>query len=127
MSKIVFEIGGHKVNYINTKERWEDLMWPARGAMFRYYQKSGEGEMGYTDGEWALLHLIDDGKISTSTDGDEYLTGTWTPPLQDGSIRADIRPARLVRAFRGLELPRSIVTGAEAMVVSSCKRATTAR
>lgn len=110
-NKIVFEMGGRKVTYFNTKERWEDLTWPARGALFRFYQKSGEGEIGYPDGEWALFHLLESGRFMASSEGEEYLAGTWLPPLSDGPIRADIKPAVLLRAFRGLELPRGIVVG----------------
>jgi type VI secretion system protein ImpL len=111
-TKIVFESGGRKVTYINTKERWDDLVWPARGALFRFYQKSSEGEMGYTDGEWALFHLIEDGRVASASDGEEYLTGTWNPPLGEGAIRADLKPAGMLRAFRGLDLPRAVVGGA---------------
>jgi type VI secretion system protein ImpL len=110
-TKIVFESGGRKVTYFNAKERWDDLVWPARGALFRYFQKSGEGELGYTDGEWALFRLLEDGKLASSQDGEEYLAGTWTPPLGEGAIRADVKPAGLLRAFRGLDVPRSIVAG----------------
>jgi type VI secretion system protein ImpL len=111
-TKIVFESGGHKVTYFNTVERWEDLPWPARGALFRFFQKSGEGELGYTDGEWALFRLMEDGKLSSTSDGEGYLAGTWTPPLGEGVIRADLKPAGLLRAFRGLDVPRGIVVGA---------------
>ncbi|MDB4979453.1 MAG: hypothetical protein JWM82_205, partial [Myxococcales bacterium] len=111
-TKIVFESGGRKVTYFNAKERWDDLLWPARGALFRYFQKAGEGELGYTDGEWALFRLIEDGKLTSSSDGEDYLAGAWTPPLGEGAIRADLRPAGLLRAFRGLDVPRSIVVGA---------------
>jgi len=116
-TKIVFESGGRKITYFNAKERWEDLVWPSRGALFRFYQKSGEGEMGYTDGEWAVFRLIEDARATTATEGEEYLTGTWNPPLGEGAIRADIKPAHLLRAFRGLDLPRAIVAGA-----SGCRR-----
>jgi type VI secretion system protein ImpL len=111
-TKILFEGGGRKVTYFNTKERWDDLAWPGRGALFRYYQKTGEGELGYPDGEWALFRLIEDGKLTTASEGEEYLAGAWTPPLGEGTIRADLRPAGLLRAFRGLEVPRAIVNGA---------------
>ena len=110
-TKIVFESGDHKVTYFNSTERWENLVWPARGALFRYFQKGGEGELGYTDGEWALFRIIQDGKLTSSSEGEEYLAGAWSPPL-GGVIRADLRPAGLLRAFRGLEVPRSIVSGA---------------
>jgi type VI secretion system protein ImpL len=111
-TKIVFEMGGKKVTYFNTKERWEDLVWPARGALFHFFQKSAEGELGYTDGEWALFHFLENGKLTTTSEGDDYLAGTWTPPLGEGVIRADVKPAALLRAFRGLEVPRGIVAGA---------------
>ena len=111
-TKIVFESGGHRVTYFNARERWEDLTWPASGALFRYFQKSGEGELGYTDGEWALFRLIEDGKVVSSSEGEEYLAGAWTPPLGEGAIRADLKPAGLLRAFHGLEVPRAIVGGA---------------
>jgi type VI protein secretion system component VasK len=104
-------MGGHKVTYFNAKERWEDLVWPARGALFHFYQKSGEGELGYTDGEWALFRFLENGKFTSSSDGDDYVAGTWSPPLGDGVIRADVKPAALLRAFHGLEAPRSIVAG----------------
>jgi|GEM_PF-5368744 len=73
--------------------------------------------MGYTDGEWAVFRLIEDARATTATEGEEYLTGTWNPPLGEGAIRADIKPAHLLRAFRGLDLPRAIVAGA-----SGCRR-----
>ena len=112
-NKIVFESGGKKITYFNAKERWDDIPWPGRGALFHfYYPRGGEGELGYTDGEWALLHLLEDGRLVTSSDGEEYLAGSWTPPLSDGIIHADVKPAALVRAFRGIEMPRSIVNGA---------------
>jgi len=111
-TKIVFEMGGKKATYFNSKERWEELQWPARGALFHFYQKAGEGEVGYTDGEWALFHFLENGKFTTASDGEDYVAGTWTPPLNEGVIRADVKPAALLRAFRGLEIPRSIVVGA---------------
>jgi len=112
-NKIVFESGGKKITYFNAKERWDDIQWPGRGALFHfYYPKGGEGDLGYTDGEWALLHLLEDGKLATSSEGEEYLAGSWTPPLGDGVIHADVKPAALLRAFRGVEMPRSIVNGA---------------
>ena len=111
-TKIVFEMGGKKATYFNSKERWEELQWPARGALFHFYQKSGEGELGYTDGEWALFRFLENGKFTTASDGDDYVAGTWSPPLNEGVIRADVKPAPLLRAFRGLEIPRSIVVGA---------------
>ncbi len=112
-NKIVFESGGKKITYFNAKERWDDVPWPGRGALFHfYYPKGGEGDLGYTDGEWALLHLLEDGKLVTSSEGEEYLAGSWTPPLGDGVIHADVKPAALLRAFRGVEMPRSVVNGA---------------
>jgi type VI secretion system protein ImpL len=111
-TKIIFESGGHKISYFNAKERWDDLPWPGRGAIFHFYSKSGDGDLGYTDGEWAMFHLLEDGKLTTSSEGEEYLSGTWTPLVSDGAIHADVKPAGLVRAFRGLEMPRSIVNGA---------------
>jgi type VI secretion system protein ImpL len=112
-NKIVFESGGKKITYFNAKERWDDVPWPGRGALFHfYYPRGGEGELGYTDGEWALLHLLEDGKLATSSEGEEYLAGAWTPPLGDGVIHADVKPAALLRVFRGVEIPRAIVNGA---------------
>ena len=112
-TKVVFEMGGKKATYFNTKERWEDLTWPGRGAVFHFFQKSGEGDIGFPDGEWALFRLLESGKLTPASEGDDYLAGTWTPPIaSDGVIRADIKPAALLRAFRGLDIPRSIVAGA---------------
>ncbi len=112
-NKIVFESGGKKITYFNAKERWDEVPWPGRGALFHfYYPKGGEGDLGYTDGDWALLHLLEDGKLVTSSEGEEYLAGSWTPPLGDGVIHADVKPAALLRAFRGIDMPRSVVNGA---------------
>jgi type VI secretion system protein ImpL len=110
-TKVVFESGGHKLTYFNTKERWEDLPWPAQGALFRLFQKSGDGEMGRPEGEWALFHLLDDGKLVSASDGEEYLSGTWTPTDGGAAVHADVKPAAMLRAFRGLEIPRGIVSG----------------
>src|SRR4029077_14175417 len=113
-TKIVFESGGRKVTYFNTKERWDDLVWPARGALLRLYQKSGEGDdLGYPEGEWALFHLIDDGKpTSGSEGGEDYLAAGWATPLRDATVRADFKPAGLLRAFRAIDVPHAIVAGA---------------
>ena len=111
-TKIMFESGGKKVTYFNAKERWDDIPWPGRGALFHFYSPKGEGEIGYTDGDWALLRLLEDGKLITSSEGEEYLAGSWTPPLAEGTIHADVRPAALLRAFRGVEMPRAVVNGA---------------
>ena len=99
-TKIMFESSGRKLTYFNTKERWEDVAWPGQGALFRFFQKSGDGEFGQPEGEWALFHLLDQGKLMSASDGEEYLSGTWTPSDQGAAIRADIKPAILPRAFR---------------------------
>jgi hypothetical protein len=39
------------------------------------------------------------------------VAGTWLPPLGEGAIRADVKPAGLLRAFRGLDIPRGIING----------------
>jgi len=111
-TKIMFESSGRKLTYFNTKERWEDVAWPGQGALFRFFQKSGDGEFGQPEGEWALFHLLDQGKLMSASDGEEYLSGTWTPSDQGAAIRADIKPAILPRAFRGIEIPRGVVAGA---------------
>jgi type VI secretion system protein ImpL len=111
-TKIMFESSGRKLTYFNTKERWEDVAWPGQGALFRFFQKSGDGEFGQPEGEWALFRLLDQGKLMSASDGEEYLSGTWIPSDQAAPIRADIKPAILPRAFRGIEIPRGIVGGA---------------
>jgi type VI secretion system protein ImpL len=111
-TKIIFESGGRKLTYFNTKERWEDVVWPGGGAVFRTFQNANEAQLGYPEGEWALFHLLDDGKLTPASEGEEYLTGAWTPPAGGPVIHADVKPAALLHAFRGLEIPRGIVNGA---------------
>jgi type VI secretion system protein ImpL len=111
-TKITFESSGRKLTYFNTKERWEDVPWPGQGALFRLFLKAGDSEYGQPEGEWALFHLLDQGKLTSASEGEEYLAGTWTPPDQPGAIHADIKPANLPRAFRGIEIPRGIIGGA---------------
>jgi type VI secretion system protein ImpL len=111
-TKIIFESGGRKLTYFNTKERWEDIVWPGGGAVFRTFQNANESQLGYPEGEWALFHLLDDGKLAPASDGDEYLTGTWTPATGGPVVHADLKPSALLHAFRGLEIPRGIVNGA---------------
>jgi type VI protein secretion system component VasK len=112
-SKIIFESGARKVTYINTKERWDEILWPARGAVLRLYQKANQGDdLGYPDGEWALFRLIEDGKPTLSSEGgEEYLSASWLTPLRDATVRADFRPASLMRAFRAIDVPHSVVAG----------------
>jgi type VI secretion system protein ImpL len=112
-SKIIFESGGRKVTYFNTKERWDDLVWPSRGALLRLYQKANQGDdLGYPDGEWALFHLIEDGKPTVASEGgEEYLMASWPTPLRDATVRADFKPANVLRAFRAIEVPHSVVNG----------------
>jgi type VI secretion system protein ImpL len=111
-TKLTFESGGRKLTYFNTKERWEDLGWPGRGAIFRTFQNANEAQLGYPDGEWALFHLLDDGKLVSASEGDDYLAGTWTPPNGGSAVHADVKPAALLHAFRGIEIPRGVVGGA---------------
>jgi type VI secretion system protein ImpL len=111
-TKIIFESGGRKMTYFNTKERWEEMLWPAGGAVFRTFQNANEAQLGYPEGEWAFFHLLDDGKLAPASDGEEYLAGAWTPPTGGAAVHADVKPASLWHAFRGLEIPRGIVNGA---------------
>jgi type VI protein secretion system component VasK len=113
-AKIIFESGGRKVTYFNTKERWDDLVWPARGALLRMVQKSGEtDELGFPDGEWALFRLMENGKPSVvSEGGEDFLSASWTTPLRDAVVRADFKPSGLLRAFRAIDVPRVVVAGA---------------
>jgi type VI secretion system protein ImpL len=110
-TKVIFESAGRKLTYFNTKERWEDVVWPGSGAVFRTYQNANEAQLGYPEGEWALFHLLDDAKLAPSSDGEEYLAGTWTPAGGGSVVHADLKPAALLHAFRGIEIPRGIVTG----------------
>jgi type VI secretion system protein ImpL len=111
-TKLIFESGGRKLTYFNTKERWEDLSWPTRGAVFRTFQGANEAQFGYADGEWAIFHLLDAGRLtSTNADGEDYLAGLWAPPNSQPIVRADIKPAALLHAFRGIEIPRGVVAG----------------
>ncbi len=111
-TKIIFESGGRKLTYFNTKERWEDIVWPGGGAVFRTFQSANEAQLGYPEGEWALFHLLDDGKLAPASDGEEYLAGSWTPAAGGPVVHADLKPVSLLHAFRGLEIPRGIVNGA---------------
>ena len=110
-TKLVFESGERKLTYSNSTERWQDLSWPARGAVFRTFQGANEAQFGYSEGEWALFHLLEDAKFSTASEGEEYLAGTWTPPKGGAVVHADVKPITLLHAFRGIEIPRGIVSG----------------
>jgi type VI secretion system protein ImpL len=110
-TKIIFESGARKMTYFNTKERWEDFVWPAGGAVFRTFQNAIESQLGYPDGQWALFHLLDDARVAPASDGEEYLAASWTPPGGGPPIHADLKPPAVLRAFRGLEIPRGIVSG----------------
>jgi type VI secretion system protein ImpL len=111
-TKLVFESGGRKITYFNTKERWEDLSWPGRAAVFRTFLGANEGQYGYPEGEWALFQLLDDAKLTgTQEGGDEYLSALWTPRSGAPPIHADIKPPALLHAFKGIEVPHSIVQG----------------
>jgi type VI secretion system protein ImpL len=111
-TKIIFESADRKLTYFNTKERWEEVVWPRNGAVFRTFQNANEAQLGYPEGEWALFHLIDDGKLTPASEGEEYLSGSWTPPGGGPAVHADLKPASLLHAFRGIEVPRAIVAGA---------------
>jgi type VI secretion system protein ImpL len=116
-ARIIFESGGKRISFINATERWEDISWPSRGALFRLMQKSSadgrsiEGQIGYADGEWALFQLLERGKLTPMSEGDEYLAGAW-PDGIGATIHADVKPVGLLRTFRGLDVPRGVVSGA---------------
>jgi hypothetical protein len=114
-------MGKAKTVYINTTERFSpEMPWPARGALFRLFEKRGpseveSGSLEFGESEWALFHLLDRGSVKPGTDGeDEFLAGTWTMPLGDKQVRADFKPRALWAAFRSFEAPpRQIVPGAQ--------------
>jgi type VI secretion system protein ImpL len=110
-TKVAFESGGRKLTYFNARERWEEFPWPGRGAVFHTFLGPNEGQYGFIDGEWGLFHLLDDAKLTVSSDGEEYLSAVWSPASGAPSIRADLKPAALLHAFRGIEIPRGIVAG----------------
>jgi type VI protein secretion system component VasK len=111
-SKIQYVSGGRTVTYINTKERWEDVMWPARGAGFTLYDQHGHADNGNQNVDWGLFHLLDDAKIERASDTEDFLKATWPTPLGDGQLRADFKPTTLWKPFRGFDMPRVIVNGA---------------
>ena len=92
-TKIIFESAGRKLTYFNTKERWEDVVWPSSDTVFRTVQNANEAQLGYPEGEWALFHLLDDGKLAPASDGEEYLGGSWTPAAGGPVVHADLKPA----------------------------------
>ena len=116
-ARIIFESGGKRISFINSTESWDDIPWPAHGALFRLMQKSTtdgrsiEGSVGYADGEWALFQLLERGKLTPMSDRDEYLAGAWSDG-NGSTIHADVKPPGLLRAFRGLDVPRGVVGGA---------------
>ncbi|MFL5307334.1 MAG: ImcF-related family protein, partial [Polyangia bacterium] len=110
-TKLTFESGGRKLTYFNARERWEEFPWPGRGAVFHTFLGANEGQYGFIDGEWGLFHLLDQAKLTVSSDGEEYLSAIWSPASGAPSIRADVKPTALVHAFRGIEIPRGIIAG----------------
>lgn len=112
--RIQYLSGTRTLNYINTKERWEDVIWPARGAYFRLHSKEGQVEYGQQDTDWGLFQLLDRAKLERTADSEDYLKATWPIPLGDGQvIRVDFKPLGLSKPFRGLtEVPRAITGGA---------------
>ncbi len=110
-TKLTFESGGRKLTYFNARERWEDFPWPGRGAVFHTFLGANEGQYGYLDGEWGLFHLLDDAKLTVSSEGEEYLSAVWSPTSGAPAIRADLKPTALLHAFRGIEVPHGIVAG----------------
>jgi type VI secretion system protein ImpL len=112
--KILFQTGGKTVTYFNSREMWSDLVWPARGASFALTERSGSVQVGHSEVEWALFHLLDEAKIQRQSDSDDYLHASWTPDLGDGPVLADLKPSTLLKPFAGLTVPRSVVPGTRA-------------
>jgi type VI secretion system protein ImpL len=110
-TKLTFESGGRKLTYFNARERWEDFPWPGRGAVFHTFLGANEGQYGYLDGEWGLFHLLDQAKLTVASEGEDYLAAVWSPSSGAPAIRADVKPAALLHAFRGIEVPHSVVVG----------------
>ncbi|HXU81316.1 MAG TPA: type VI secretion system membrane subunit TssM [Polyangia bacterium] len=110
--KIQYISGGRTLNYINTRERWEDVVWPARGASFMLHNKAGQAERGYSDAEWGLFHLLDDAKVEKGSDTEDFLKASWPTPLGDGQVKADFKPVTLWKLWRGFEIPKQVVNGA---------------
>lgn len=111
-AKVELVAGERKVTYFNAKERWEPFAWPANGAFFYLYDKNGKQTLGPEEGELAFLHLLDAGKITLVSEGEDYLSGSWETALGDAHVNADFRPAALNHLFRGFSVPESVVAGA---------------
>jgi type VI protein secretion system component VasK len=111
--KIQYISGGVTITYINTKERWQDVMWPARGASFVIYDNHGGADWGNPGVDWGLFHLLDDAKIERGSDTEDFLKASWPTPLGEGVVRADFKPPALWKPFKGFEMPRAIVGGAK--------------
>jgi type VI protein secretion system component VasK len=110
--RIQFISGGRTVSYINTRERWEDVMWPARGASFLLQNQSGTVEMGKNGVDWGLFHILDDAKMERGSDTEDFLKATWQTPIGDGQMKVDFKPTTLWKPFKGFDVPRAIVGGA---------------
>jgi type VI secretion system protein ImpL len=111
--KIQYISGGRTLNYINTRERWEDVVWPARGASFMLYSKSGQDERGHPGAEWGLFHLLDDAKtIERGSDTEDFLKASWPTPLGDNQVKVDFKPVTLWKLWKGFDIPKQVVNGA---------------
>jgi type VI secretion system protein ImpL len=111
-TRIQYQTGTKTINYINTRERWEDVMWPARGASFVLHNQKGGADKGFAGVDWGLFHLLDDAKIEKGSDTEEFLKASWPTPLGDGQVKVDFKPTSLWKPFKGLEMPRAVVAGA---------------
>jgi len=54
---------------------------------------------------------MDDAKLTVNSEGEEYLVAVWNPSSGAPAIRADLKPAALLHAFRGIDVPHSVVAG----------------
>ncbi len=111
-SKIVFELGTTRLTVLTTRDRWQEAVFPSRVAYLNLQGKTN-GQLGYADREWALFRLLDQGNPKPVHEVEDYILGTFTPPLSDTSLEIMFKPSQLSGMWRGLDLPRSIVGGAK--------------
>jgi type VI secretion system protein ImpL len=117
VSRVIFRVGGAKpFEYGNWTERWEPLVWPARGAKLSLLGQIPGLPRDVVDleGDWAFMRMLTGGDRSVARDDQEFLHVRWTLSNPVITARMDVRPPNLLDISK-FSLPRSVTPGA-----SSC-------
>lgn len=99
-------ISGTCVEHHNGPEQWHRFTWPGEdavaGASIEVRGEGGIHEMIQQPGEWGLFRLLEQGTVTSASNGRRVFTVNWRLRDHEIDVSVDIRPVRGDAPFFGV-------------------------